>query len=140
LKETANKKPPLVLPLAVLFYDILSNYFDNILSMKKLRFIGSSLDDLKNFPVEARKNAGFELDTVQRGNMPSDFKPLLSVGTGAYEIRIHVQGEWRVIYVAKFDDAVYVLHAFHKTTQKNRREDIELAARRYKQLVNSNDK
>lgn len=108
--------------------------------MKKLRFIGSSLDDLKNFPAEARRNAGFELDTVQRGSMPSDFKPLLSVGAGAYEIRIHVQGEWRVIYVAKFDDAVYVLHAFHKTTQKTRREDIELAARRYKQLVNSNDK
>jgi phage-related protein len=87
--------------------------------MKKLSFIGSSLDDLKNFPAEARRSAGFELDTVQRGNMPSDFKPLLSVGAGAYEIRIHVQGEWRIVYVAKFDDAVYVLHAFHKTTQKH---------------------
>lgn len=68
--------------------------------------------------------------------MPSDFKPLLSVGPGAYEIRIHVLGEWRVVYVAKFDNAVYVLHAFHKKTQKTRREDIELAARRYKQLGN----
>lgn len=104
--------------------------------MRKLRFIGSSLDDLKNFPAEARRDAGFELDAVQRGGMPSDFKPLLSVGPGAYEIRIHVLGEWRVIYVAKFDNAVYVLHAFHKKTQKTRREDIELAARRYKQLGN----
>lgn len=66
--------------------------------------------------------------------MPSDFKPMLAVGSGAYEIRIHVLGEWRVIYVAKFDDAVYVPHAFHKKTQKTRKEDIELAARRYKQL------
>jgi phage-related protein len=105
--------------------------------MKKLRFIGSSLDDLKNFPIEARREAGFELDAVQRGAMPSDFKPLLAVGSGAYEIRIHVLGEWRVVYVARFDNGVYVLHAFHKKTQKTRREDIELAARRYKQLGNA---
>lgn len=84
--------------------------------MKKLRFIGSSLDDLKDFPIEARREAGFELDAVQRGGMPSDFKPLLAVGSGVYEIRIHALGEWRVVYVAKFDD---VLHAFHKKTQKN---------------------
>lgn len=104
--------------------------------MKKLRFIGSSLDDLKNFPAEARREAGFELDAVQRGAMPMDFKPLLAVGSGAYEIRIHALGEWRVVYVAKFDDAIYVLHAFHKKTRKTRREDIELAARRYRQLGN----
>jgi predicted XRE-type DNA-binding protein len=66
--------------------------------------------------------------------MPSDFKPMLNVGAGAYEIRLHVLGEWRVIYVAKFDNAVYVLHAFQKKTQKTRKEDIELAARRYRQI------
>lgn len=104
--------------------------------MKKLRFIGSSLDDLKNFPAEARREAGFELDAVQRGAMPMDFKSLLAIGPGAYEIRIHALGEWRVVYVAKFDDAVYVLHAFHKKTRKTRREDIELASRRYRQLGN----
>lgn len=102
--------------------------------MKKLRFIGSSLDDLRNFPADVRREAGFELDAVQRGLMPSDFKPMLEVGAGAYEIRIHVLGEWRVIYVAKFEDAVYVLHAFHKKTQKTRKEDIELATRRYRQI------
>lgn len=102
--------------------------------MKKLRFVGSSLDDLRNFPADAKRDAGFELDAVQRGLMPSDFKPMLNVGAGAYEIRIHVLGEWRVIYVAKFDDAVYVLHAFQKKTQKTRKEDIELAARRYRQI------
>ena len=100
--------------------------------MKTLRFVGSSLDDIKDFPAEARREAGFELHAVQSGLMPSDFKPMLAVGSGAYEIRIHVLGEWRVIYVAKFDDAVYVLHAFHKKTQKTRKEDIELAARRYR--------
>jgi len=102
--------------------------------MKTLRFVGSSLDDIKNFPAEARQDAGFELDAIQRGLMPSDFKPMLGVGPGAYEIRVHALGEWRVIYVAKFADAVYVLHAFQKKTQKTRKEDIELAARRYRQI------
>lgn len=102
--------------------------------MKTLRFVGSSLDDIRNFPAEARREVGFELDAVQRGLMPTDFKPMLAVGAGAYEIRVRVLGEWRVIYVAKFADAVYVLHAFQKKTQKTRREDIELAARRYRQV------
>lgn len=100
--------------------------------MKPLRFVGSNLDDLKSFPAEARREAGFELDAVQRGLMPADFKPMLAVGAGAYEIRVRVLGEWRIIYVAKFERAVYVLHAFQKKTQKTRKEDIELAARRYR--------
>lgn len=87
-----------------------------------------------NFLGRHRRDAGFELDAVQRGLMSSDFKPMPSVGQGVYEIRIHVQGEWRVMLVAKFDDAVYVLHAFQKKTQKTRKEDIELAARRYRQI------
>ncbi|MDP2109789.1 MAG: type II toxin-antitoxin system RelE/ParE family toxin [Thiobacillus sp.] len=89
---------------------------------------------MTDFPLEARRESGFELWQVQRGLHPSDFKPMPSVGAGAFEIRIHVLGEWRVIYVAKFKNAVYVLHAFHKKTQKTRKEDIELAARRYKQI------
>jgi len=102
--------------------------------MKSLRFIGSSLDDMRDFPADARRQAGFELDAVQRGLEPSDWKPMTSVGTGVREIRIHVLGEWRVIYVAKLADAIYVLHAFQKKTQKTRREDIELARRRYRQI------
>lgn len=102
--------------------------------MKKLRFIGSSLDDLKKFPAEARRDAGFELDAVQRGFMPTDFKPMFDVGPGVYEIRIHLMGEWRVMYIARKTDAVYVLHAFQKKTQQTRREDMELARRRYAQL------
>ena len=104
--------------------------------MKPLKFIGSSLSDLRDFPVEARRLAGFELWQVQNGLMPSDFKPLLNVGQGAYEIRVRVSGEWRVIYVARFADSVYVLHAFRKKTQKTRKEDIEIASRRYRQIGN----
>ena len=66
--------------------------------------------------------------------MPSDFKPLLGVGPGAYEIRIRVLGEWRVVYVAKFAKSVYVLHAFQKKTQKTRKEDIDIARRRYQDI------
>ncbi|VWC73579.1 type II toxin-antitoxin system RelE/ParE family toxin [Burkholderia contaminans] len=100
--------------------------------MKTLRFVGSALDDLRNFSAGARRHAGFELDAIQRGVMPADFKPMVTVGPGAYEIRIHIEGEWRVIYVAKFADCVYVLHAFQKKSQKTPKEDIELAKRRYK--------
>jgi phage-related protein len=76
--------------------------------MKALKFVGGSLDDLTDFPLEARCTSGFELWQVQRGLSPSDFKPMPAVGVGAFEIRVHVLGEWRVIYVAKFEDAVYV--------------------------------
>ena len=102
--------------------------------MKPLRFVGSSLDDLRDFPAEARRQAGFELYTVQRGFETSDWKPMHNIGAGAREIRIHVLGEWRVLYVAKFANAVYVLHAFQKKSQKTRREDIEVARQRYQQI------
>jgi phage-related protein len=102
--------------------------------MKPLEFVGSSLDDLREFPAEARRAAGFELGFVQRGLDPSDWKPLSEVGAGVREIRIHVLGEWRVLFVAKFAEAIYVLHAFHKKTQKTRRENIELARKRYHQI------
>lgn len=102
--------------------------------MKSLRFVGSSLDDLRNFPAEARQQAGFELYAVQRGLDPADWKPMPAIGAGVREIRIHVLGEWRVIYVAKFADTIYVLHAFRKKSQKTRREDIELARQRYRRI------
>lgn len=102
--------------------------------MKPLYFVGGSENDLAAFPTEARRAAGFELWQVQSGLMPSDFKPMLGVGPGAYEVRIHVEGEWRVIYVAKLKNAVYVLHAFQKKTQQTRQDDIELARKRYRQV------
>jgi len=102
--------------------------------MKPLNFIGSSLDDLRNFPDEARKAAGFELYFVQCGLEPRDWKPMPSIGRGVKEIRIHILGEWRIIYVAKFEDAVHVLHSFQKKSQKTNQQDIELARKRYKQI------
>lgn len=102
--------------------------------MKPLTFIGASQDDLRDFPLEARKAAGFELWQIQLGLEPSDWKPISGIASGVKEIRIHVLGEWRVMYVAKFADAIYVLHCFQKKTQKTRREDIELAQRPFKMI------
>lgn len=102
--------------------------------MKPLKFIGSALNDLRNFPDEARKAAGFELYAVQCGLRPSDEKPMPAIGHGVKEIRIHVLGEWRIIYVAKLEDAVYVLHSFQKKSRKTSQQDIELARKRYKQI------
>lgn len=102
--------------------------------MKPLVFVGSSRDDLREFPAEARRAAGFELGFVQRGLEHLDWKSLKEVGAGVREIRIHVLGEWRVLYVAKFAKAVYVLHVFQKKTQKTRRDDIALARERYRMI------
>ncbi|RPH49870.1 MAG: type II toxin-antitoxin system RelE/ParE family toxin [Desulfobacteraceae bacterium] len=102
--------------------------------MKALNFVGSSIDDLRNFPDEARRAAGFELRAVQNGLEQTDWKPMNIIAPGVKEICIHVFGEWRVIYLAKLQDAVYVLHAFQKKTQKTSRKDIDLARRRYRHI------
>jgi phage-related protein len=100
--------------------------------MKPLKFIGSSLDELRDFPLQVRRECGRELNRVQNGLMPTDWKPMLNVGNGAYELRIHMFGEWRIIYLSKTENAIYVLHAFQKKSNKTPQADIELAKRRYK--------
>ena len=101
---------------------------------KPIEFVGSSREDLQAFTEDARKDAGFQLWAVQEGLSPADWKPMTSVGPGAMEIRIRKQGAWRVIYVAKFPAAVYVLHAFGKKEQKTRQADIDLAKKRYQEI------
>ena len=104
--------------------------------MKPITWLGDSLEQVRAFPDEARRDAGFELGEVQKGLEPSDWKPMTVVGSGAKEIRIHTENEYRVMYVAKFADAIYVLHAFAKKTQQTSKKDIELASQRYRELVN----
>lgn len=107
-------------------------------ALKPLVFLGSSQDDLCEFPPSVRHALGVELMHVQFGAMPTDFKPMSAVGSGAYEIRVRIEGAWRAIYVAKFEAAVYVLHAFQKKTQQTSKEDIELARKRYQQILERN--
>jgi phage-related protein len=100
--------------------------------MKRVRFMGSAKDDLSAFPKPARIRAGHELFLVQVGRDPDDWKPMTTVGPGACEIRVRDQaGAFRVIYVASFEDAVYVLHAFQKKSRKTSQTDVKLARRRY---------
>jgi phage-related protein len=106
------------------------------MNMKPLRFRGTSLEDLRLFPKDARQDAGFQLHQVQQGREPQDFKPMKTVGAGVYEIRVSDDtGAYRVMYVAKFDKFVYVLHCFQKTSQKTKKEDLELAEKRYRELL-----
>jgi phage-related protein len=102
--------------------------------MKGIRFCGRSLEVLCAFPAVAKREAGYQLDRVQRGLEPTDWKPMPSIGSGVREIRIMHEEQYRVIYVAKFADAVYVLHAFQKKTQKTRKQDIDTAKQALKQL------
>ena len=103
---------------------------------KPVEFRGSALDDLRDFPLGARREAGYQLDQVQQGREPDDWKPMNTVGPGVREIRIReASGAFRVIYVAKFDDAIYVLHCFQKKTQQTSKGDLEVATRRFKELV-----
>jgi len=105
-------------------------------AVKLIEFLGSSLDDLRAFPIAARREAGHQLDQVQHGQEPDDWKPMVAVGPGVKEIRIRdATGAFRILYVAKFADAVYVLHCFQKKTQKTSKGDVDLAAKRYRDLL-----
>ena len=103
---------------------------------KPITFVGTSLEDLREFPRGPRREAGFQLDKVQGGEEPDDWKPMSVIGNGAGEIRIRDEaGAFRVMYVAKFDEAVYVLHVFQKKTQKTAQRDLDLAKTRYREMT-----
>lgn len=107
---------------------------------KPIEFRGGSLDDLRAFPLSARREAGHQLDQVQNGQEPDDWKPMNTMGQGVKEIRIRdAAGAFRVIYVAKLTDAIYVLHCFQKKTGKTSKADTDLAAKRYRDLLKELD-
>jgi phage-related protein len=103
--------------------------------MKPVVFLGDSLVRIRGFPEGTRRQAGYQVDRVQRGLDPDDWKPMTSIGQGVREIRIRdISGAYRVIYVATFVDAIYVLHAFAKKTQRTPLRDLDLAESRLKEL------
>jgi phage-related protein len=104
--------------------------------VKPLRFLGDALKCLRDFPQDARQDAGYQLDKVQRGEQPDDFKSLPAIGKGVEEIRVRDDsGAYRVIYTARLAESVYVLHAFQKKTQATPKRDIELARKRHAELT-----
>lgn len=103
---------------------------------KPVEFIGSALNDLRDFPLSARREAGYQIDKVQHGEEPDDWKPMKTIGASVQEIRIQDEaGAFRVIYVAKLKNAVYVLHCFQKKMQRTSAQDIALASKRYNELM-----
>jgi phage-related protein len=102
---------------------------------KDIDFVDTALDDLRTFPDDARREAGYQLDKVQHGDEPDDWKPFPAVGPGTREIRIaEDNGAFRVMYVVKFDEKIHVLHCFQKKTQATARKDVDLAKKRYASL------
>ena len=103
--------------------------------MKAIRFLGDSLKRLREFPEDVRHDAGYQLDKLQRGLQPDDFKPMPTIGKGVEEIRLwDDSGTFRVIYTARLKEMVVVLHAFQKKTQATSKRDMELAKHRWAQL------
>lgn len=102
--------------------------------MKPLRWVGSALADLRAFPEDARRVGGHNLHLVQLGLEAEDWKPMPDVGPGVYELRIHTATEYRVFYVAKFEEAVYALHCFEKKSRRTAAHDLEIGRERYRTL------
>jgi phage-related protein len=103
--------------------------------MKPLVFLGDALDRLRDFPETARKEAGVQLHKIQLGLEPSEWKPMTTIGTGVRDIRIRDEkGAFRILYVTRIKDAIFVLHAFHKKTQQTAKRDMDIAASRLRQI------
>lgn len=100
--------------------------------VKPIEFLGDSLRSLREFPDDAKHDAGYQLDRVQHGLQPDDFKPMPTIGKGVEEIRVRDDsGAYRIIYTARLANTVYVLHAFQKKTQATSKRDIDLAKQRF---------
>jgi phage-related protein len=102
---------------------------------KAVIWLGTTRHELRGFPTDARQVAGFQLWRVQRGLEPNDWKPMPTVGLGVREVRVHTDLEHRVIYLAKFDEAVHVLHAFRKRSKRTPKRDLEIARQRFRELL-----
>lgn len=114
------------------YFDLYTNVYTlKVGRLKPIAWLGDSLSRLRESPAAVRATAGHQLELVQRGESPDDFRPMPDVGPGVVEIRLHGPTEYRVFYVAKFQEAVYVLHCFVKKTQATRKADIDIGKRRY---------
>ena len=103
--------------------------------LSTIRWHGNTLEQIRGFPPgAARQDVGYQLERVQQGLEPRDWKPMSVVGPAVVEIRVHAQNEYRVLYLARRNDVVHVLHAFVKKTRQTRKADIEMARKRFREL------
>ena len=103
--------------------------------LKHIFWVGNSFKALTAFPREIKQAAGFQLHLIQQGHDPDDWKPMQGIGANVREIRVHVAGEHRIIYLAKFAEGVYILHAFQKKTQKTAKKDLDIARARLRDVI-----
>src|SRR5258708_7872884 len=96
---------------------------------------GDSLERIRDFPDDARRQVGHELYQLQKGMDPSDWKPLPTIGAGVREIRIREAfGAYRVVYIAGLGGAIHVLHAFEKKSEKTAQRELDLESERFAHL------
>ena len=94
---------------------------------------GDSRDVLQAFPEGVRQNLGFQLWQLQRGERPSDYRPLPSIGKSVFELRDQDERAWyRVVYLSRISDVIYVLHCFEKRSREMSKRDFEKAKQRLK--------
>jgi len=103
--------------------------------MKQLLWIGNSYKVLRGFPDIVKQAAGFQLHLIQQGRDPDDWKPMQSIAPGVREVRVHADGEHRIIYIARFEEGVYILHAFQKKSQKTTKKDLDIARARFREVI-----
>jgi phage-related protein len=95
--------------------------------MRSIKFYGHSLEIIREFPLAVKRETGYQLDRLQRGLDPVDWRPMPAIGRGVREIRIHWQGQYRVVFLTNSGDSILVLHAFQKKTRKTAKVDIDKA-------------
>ena len=103
--------------------------------MKQLLWCGNSYKVLTAFERAVKQASGFQLHLIQQGQDPDDWKPMPGIGAGVREVRVHVNGEHRIIYLAKFEEGVYILHAFQKKTRKTAKKDLDIAKTRFSEVI-----
>ena len=103
--------------------------------MKKIFWLGTTHQAVKKYPINVRREIGYNLDKVQRGLDPCDWKPMVGIGHGVKEIRVHEENEYRLLYIAKFEEVIYVLHSFIKKTRVTSKKDIDIVKKRYAEVI-----
>lgn len=102
--------------------------------LRPVKLLGTTRDDIREQRPVIRNEFGQHLLRVQLGLMPNNYKPIIAVGPGAYEIRVQdTDGIARLMYAAKFHDTICVLHVFSKKSQRTPKTDIDLARKRYRE-------
>jgi phage-related protein len=103
---------------------------------KNLEAIGDSIEVIRGFPQSVKEDIGFQLHLVQIGETPTDFRPMPEIGAGTYEVRVREPSGWyRAFDVTKFEEAIYLLHAFEKKTNTTSKKDKDIGKTRYRDMV-----